>query len=76
MRRVATEFGRLLDRPVTFQGAESADAVLSNGQLGHRLFGYPRVSAGQLVHWVADWVSRGGETWRKPTHFEVVDGRF
>ena len=34
------------------------------------------VSAGQLVHWVADWVSRGGETWRKPTHFEVRDGKF
>jgi nucleoside-diphosphate-sugar epimerase len=76
VRRVAEEFGRLLDRPVTFLGSESADALLSNGQLGHRLFGYPRVSAGQVIEWVADWVRRGGETWARPTHFEVRDGKF
>ncbi len=76
VRRVAAEFGRLLDRPVTFRGTESADALLSNGQLGHRLFGYPRVPAGQMMHWIADWIARGGETLGKPTHFEVRDGKF
>jgi nucleoside-diphosphate-sugar epimerase len=76
VRRLALEFGRLLDRPVTFRGTESADALLSNGQLGHRLLGYPRVSVGQMVHWIADWISRGGETLGKPTHFEVRDGKF
>ena len=76
VQRIAGQFGRLLDRPVTFQGSESADALLSNGQRGHRLFGYPRVSAGRMVHWVADWVGGGGETWSKPTHFEVRDGQF
>jgi hypothetical protein len=76
IRRLGVEFGRLLGRAVTFQGSESADALLSNGQLGHRLFGYPRVSAGRMVHWVADWIGRGGETWSKPTHFEVRDGTF
>jgi nucleoside-diphosphate-sugar epimerase len=76
VRRVAEEFGRLFGRPVTFEGAEAADALLSNGQLGHRLFGYPRVSAGQMVHWVADWVARGGETLGKSTHFEARDGKF
>jgi nucleoside-diphosphate-sugar epimerase len=76
VRRVAEQFGQLLGRPVTFQGTESADALLSNGQLGHRLFGYPRVSAGRLIHWTADWVARGGETLDKPTHFEARDGKF
>jgi nucleoside-diphosphate-sugar epimerase len=76
VRSVAEEFGRLLDRPVAFEGAESTDAILSNGQLGYRLFGYPRVSAGQMIHWIADWVSRGGAMWDKPTHFEVRDGKF
>ena len=76
VRRVVTECGRLLNRPVTFQGTESADAVLSNGQLGHRLFGYPRVGIQQMIHWIADWVGRGGETLGKPTHFEVRDGKF
>jgi nucleoside-diphosphate-sugar epimerase len=76
VRRLAQDFGRLFGKPVTFQGTECADALLSNGQLGKRLFGYPRVSAGQLVHWIADWLVRGGETLGKPTHFEVRDGRF
>jgi nucleoside-diphosphate-sugar epimerase len=76
VRRVAQDFGRLLGRPVRFQGSEAADALLSNGQLGHRLFGYPRVGAGQMVHWIAGWLRRGGPTLGKPTHFEVRDGRF
>jgi hypothetical protein len=76
VRRVAEEFGRLLGRPVAFQGTESGDAFVSNGQLGHRLFGFPRVSAGQMIEWIADWVRRGGETFGKPTHFEVRDGKF
>ena len=76
VRRVAEEFGALLGRPVTFRGAEGADALLSNGQEAHRLFGYPRVPAGQVVRWVADWLLRGGPTLGKPTHFEVRDGRF
>jgi nucleoside-diphosphate-sugar epimerase len=76
VRRVAEAFGLLFGKPVVFEGAESADALLSNGQLGHRLFGYPRVGAGQMIHWIADWVRRGGETLGKPTHFEVRDGKF
>jgi nucleoside-diphosphate-sugar epimerase len=76
VRRVAEQFGQLFGRPAAFQGTESADALLSNGQEGHRLFGYPRVSAGQMIHWIADWVARGGEVWDKPTHFEVRDGQF
>jgi nucleoside-diphosphate-sugar epimerase len=76
VRRVAEQFGRLFGKPVGFQGSESADALLSNGQLGHRLFGYPRVSAGQVIEWIADWLDRGRETLGKPTHFEARDGKF
>jgi nucleoside-diphosphate-sugar epimerase len=76
VRRVAEQFGRLLERPVTFEGSESADALLSNGQLGHQLFGYPRVSIGQVLEWTADWIRCGGETLGRPTHFEVRDGKF
>ena len=76
VRRVAEEFGRLLGRPVTFEGTESGEAFLSNGQLGHRLFGYPRVGPGQMIAWVADWLRRGNPTLGKPTHFEVRDGNF
>jgi nucleoside-diphosphate-sugar epimerase len=76
VRRVAEELGRLLGRPVRLEGAEAADALLSNGQLGHRLFGYPRVGPGQMIRWIADWLRRGGPTLGKPTHFEVRDGKF
>jgi nucleoside-diphosphate-sugar epimerase len=76
VRRIAEEFGRLLDRPATFCNSEAADALLSNGQLGHRLFGYPRVGPQQMIHWIADWVRSGGELLGKPTHFESRDGKF
>jgi hypothetical protein len=76
VRRVAEEFGRLLDRPVCFEGSESGDAFLSNGQLGQRLFGYPRVGPSQMTMWIADWVKRGMPFLDKPTHFEVRDGTF
>src|SRR5262249_33208527 len=76
VRRVADQFGKLLGRTAAFRGAETADALLSNGQVGHRLFGHPRVSAAQMVRWIADWVARGGATFGKPTYFEVRDGKF
>lgn len=76
VRRVCEEFGRQLGCDVTFQGSEAADALLSNGQQGHRLFGYPRVSVGQMMEWVAGWVRQGGADLGKPTHFEARDGRF
>jgi len=76
VRRVAEQLGALLGRPMTILGTESADALLSNSQLSHRLFGYPRVGAGQMIHWIADWIRRSGATLGKPTHFEVRDGKF
>jgi len=76
VRRVAEEFGRLLGKAVTFTGAEAPDALLSNGQLGHQLFGYPRVAVRQMVAWIAEWLRRGGATLDRATHFESRDGRF
>ncbi len=76
VRRLAQQFAALFDVPVTFQGDEAGDALISNGQLGHRLFGYPRVPAGQMLPWIADWLQRGGATLGKPTHFEARDGKY
>lgn len=76
VRRVCEQFCRLLDRPVTFKGAEAPDALLSNGQLAHRLYGYPSVPVGRMMIWIADWLKRGGAVAGKPTHFESRDGRF
>jgi nucleoside-diphosphate-sugar epimerase len=76
VRRVAEDLGQLLGRSIHFQGSEAADALLSNGQQGHQLFGYPRVSVRQMVRWVARWISHGGPTLGKPTHFEVREGKY
>ncbi len=76
VRRLAEQFGRLLAKPVTFQGTEAAEALLSNAQPALRLFGYPRVGVEQMVEWIAAWLRAGGVTHGKPTHFEVRDGAF
>jgi nucleoside-diphosphate-sugar epimerase len=76
VRRVAETFGELLQKPVRFEGAEAEDALLSNAKKSHDLFGPPSVSAEQMMVWIADWVSRGGETLAKPTHFEERAGKF
>jgi hypothetical protein len=76
VRRVAEQFGQLLNRSVTITGTEAPDALLSNGQLGYELLGQPRVTADQMIHWVADWQRRGGPVLGKPTKFQVRDGEF
>jgi hypothetical protein len=76
VRRVAEEFAQRFRCSLTIEGNESSDAFLSNAQRAHRLFGYPRVSAGQMMAWIADWLERGGETLGKPTHFEVRHGQY
>lgn len=76
VRRVCEQLAKLMDKPVTFTGEPAPQALLSNGQRGHRRYGYPTVGVDQLMQWVADWVGRGGETLGKPTKFEVRDGKF
>jgi nucleoside-diphosphate-sugar epimerase len=76
VRQIAEAFGERLGVEPLFVGVESATALLSNGQRGHRLFGYPRVPAGRMIEWIADWLKQGGDTLGKPTHFQVRDGKF
>ena len=76
VRYLASCFGTLFNKSPRFEGEAAATALLSNASRCHQLFGYPRVSLGQMVEWVAEWVKIGGTTLRKPTHFEVRDGKF
>lgn len=76
IRRVAERFGELMSKSVTVCGEESPDALLSNGQLGHKLFGYPSMSVQAMMESIANWVMSGGESLGKPTHFESRDGKF
>ncbi|MEQ2007604.1 MAG: NAD-dependent epimerase/dehydratase family protein [Limisphaerales bacterium] len=76
VRDVAGELGSRMNRPVTFTGSEGEAALLNNASQAQARFGQPRVSANELLGWVADWVMRGGSDLGKPTHFESRDGRF
>ena len=76
VRRVAEQFGRLFDKPVTFSGTESPDALLSDGRLGCELLGPATVDLEQMIRWIADWQLRGGPMLGKPTHFQSRDGKF
>ena len=76
VRQVAQQFGQLLDKPVNFTGSEAPDALLSNGRQGYEMLGTPAVTPEQMIRWVADWQSRGGQTLGKPTKFQVRNGKF
>ncbi len=76
VRWLVNRFATLFNVPPTFTGVEALTALLSNASRCHELFGYPRVTLDQMVHWVANWVKQGGATLQKPTHFEARDGRF
>ena len=76
IRYLASCFGSIFSKSPHFEGEEASTALLSNASRCHQLFGYPRVSLGQMIEWVAEWVRIGGTTLQKPTHFEVRDGKF
>jgi len=75
-RDVAETLGRLLDKPVTFQGQDRGVAYLNNAARAARLFGPSTVSNDDLIQWQADWLLHGGRSLGKPTHFEVNNGKF
>jgi nucleoside-diphosphate-sugar epimerase len=76
VREAALFFADRFGRHATFTGTESGEALLSNAARCHALLGRPRVSAGQLMEAVTEWVRSGGRSLDKPTHFEVRDGRY
>lgn len=76
VREVALEFGELLNVQPVFMGKETKTALLNNAGQAFRLFGRPQVSTQQMMKWIADWISEGGPTLGKPTHYEVRDGKY
>lgn len=76
VRYIAERFGAHFGVQPVWQGAESPNALLSNASKLHQLFGYPSVGPNDIIDWTADWISRGGSTLNKPTHFQTRDGNF
>jgi uncharacterized protein YbjT (DUF2867 family) len=75
VRAAAERFARLFGRPARFTG-QPGPALLGDPSRCVSLLGPPEVGLETLLGWVADWVSRGGRSLGKPTHFEATDGRF
>jgi nucleoside-diphosphate-sugar epimerase len=76
VRQVAQWFGSAFGRPPRFVNNEGRLALLSDSSRCRALLGEPTVPLSVLRQWVAHWVQSGGPSLNKPTHFEVVDGRF
>lgn len=76
VRQLAHEFGKMMGKKPIIEGQEAPDALLSDGSLGYELYGKPRVSAKQMIGWIAEWVMGGGDSIGKPTHFETRNGKF
>lgn len=76
VRQLAREFGSRLGLDPVFEGTETETALLSDAGKAHQIFGYPSVSARQLIDWTAHWIQSGGASLGKPTRFEVRDGDF
>jgi nucleoside-diphosphate-sugar epimerase len=76
VRDVSLDLGARFGRSVRFRGEEGPDALLSDGRLGAALLGPLRVPSSRLIEWTVDWLTRGGATSGKPTHFDSRAGRF
>ncbi len=72
----AEEFGRLMDREVTYAGEPGPIGYLSNATRATELFGFPSVSPRTILRWTSEWIKAGGTDLGKPTHFEVSNGKF
>lgn len=76
VRKTAEKLGKYLGKEPIFEGEEGSDAYLNDASLAMELFGYPSVSANELIRWQAEWILDGGRGLGKPTHFEERKGKY
>lgn len=76
VKQTAEILGKLLDKKVEFVGEEADTAYLNNAGKMFSLFGYPSVPLDKLILWQAEWLSQGGRSLGKPTHFEERNGKY
>lgn len=76
VRWLAEEFGKHFNAKPEFINEEQPTALLSNAAESFRLFGYPQVSLKQMIEITANWLTQGGDTINKPTHFQERKGQY
>ena len=73
---LARAFGERFGIEPKFTGRPSPTAWINDTSQATGLFGPPLVSLERMIDWTADWISRDMPSYRKPTRYEVRDGRF
>lgn len=76
IKNTAIQLGKYLGKEPTFEGTEGNDAYLNNAAKAMEIFGYPIVTANELIRWQAEWILDGGRGLGKPTHFEERKGSY
>jgi nucleoside-diphosphate-sugar epimerase len=76
VRYLAEAFGREFGKDPIFEGFESDSSLTVNCGLAADELGNPVVPINVMVRWVAHWVRHGGETYGKPSKFQVRNGNF
>lgn len=76
VKKVAMELGEFLGKEPIFTGVAGNDAYLNDASAAMELFGYPSVAAKTLIRWQAEYITDGGKTLDKPTHFEERKGKY
>ena len=76
VKETAQKMARMMGREVVFNGEAGKLNYLSDSGKMCQLFGKPSVSLEELIRMQADWISHGGISIGKPTHYEVNNGRF
>lgn len=76
VRNLAERLGVLLGKTPILTGEETETAWLSDASKSVEWFGPPTVSLDEMLQATAHWISRGGESLGKPTHFETLDGNY
>ncbi len=76
VRWIANQFAARFGVEPVFEGSEAETALLSDASAFWAWFGTPHFTVPQVIDMIADWISAGGPTLRKPTHFQTRSGQF
>jgi len=77
VRDLAQQFGKCFGTaPIFASENEGTSALLNDASKARGLFGDPKVSTGEMIDWIANWIRDGGPMLNKPTHFQTRDGKF
>jgi nucleoside-diphosphate-sugar epimerase len=76
VRLVAEKFGEAFGRKPVFKGVPQPSVWLVDSRRSVGLFGSPVVPLDAMIEGVASYLAADGRLLGKPTHYEVLDGRF